>query len=100
MGGGQLGSGDAFSDVSVACFRGGFRRKRGPLPGGAVGQISDPVFAGGTGFRALTARVARTSGAGFRSSDFWRLPLLAQVAAAPFRYSPQLPPGGAATPFR
>ena len=30
IGGGLLGSGGAFSDVSDACFRGGFRRKRGP----------------------------------------------------------------------
>ena len=30
MGGGLLDSGGAYSDVSVARFRGGFRRKRGP----------------------------------------------------------------------
>ena len=30
IGGGLLASGGAFSDVSDACFRGGFRRKRGP----------------------------------------------------------------------
>ena len=92
IGGSLLDPGGAFSDVSVACFRGGFRRKRGPLPGGAVGQISDPVFAGGTGFRALTARVARTSGAGLTAPNFG-----ARTSGAS-RFWRKFPPPPSATP--
>ena len=108
-GGGLLGPGGAFSDVSASCIRVGFRRIRGPLPGGAVGQISDPVFVGGAGFRALTARVARTSGAGLMAPDFGartsgassycrKLPL--PPSATPRSYPPAAPLPPAATPSR